>query len=77
MRMTPLCADGLNGVENQVEKGLAQELFVGLDDERLPRELQAGFSFRRCRKFKGVSHFADDGAQDWWRRGGLRAGGSS
>ena len=40
MRMTPLGRDGLDGVEHEIKKGLAQKLFVGLDDERFDLELQ-------------------------------------
>ena len=45
MRMTPCGRDGLDGVEHQVEKRLAQKLFVRLDDERFDLELQLDLLF--------------------------------
>ena len=38
MRMTPCGRDGLDGVEHQVEQGLAQQLFVRLDDQRFHQD---------------------------------------
>ena len=41
--------DGLDGVEDEVEERLAQQLFVRLDDDRIQPGLRVGFSFPRCR----------------------------
>ena len=52
----------MDGVEDQVEKRLAQKLFVGLDDDRLHQDLQLDFLFLDV-VIQGAGDFAGDGAE--------------
>ena len=76
MRMTPFGRDGLDGVEHEVEKRLAQELFVGLDDHRFDQDFELDFFFLDV-VIQSAGDLGGHGVKVRWRRGGLRADASN